>query len=921
MRGVRGGAAALSAAFLAGASGLAFESLLVSSSGLALGYGSSAAVGLAVWLSAWAWGAWVLGSRVVDRSTSRVRARVALVGLLLALVGPLAVWTVLQAGDSLAGATVALPLAIVAIAATAFLQGGFLPLLAHQRDSVAGLFGANLFGSLLGAYLIADVSVGALGRMSSAWIAAGTALVAGAIAVASITKDASEPSSDSASAARALVARPLELRAACWIIGLTAAWMSAGEWVALRLGVLWLGGMQNALNAVLCASLLALALGAAIVPRVLPRGTRGVVVLIAACAFASLWPFVAAPLLRSSSSASYFVRALILCGPALLPFGAIVPVVHAATGGASDSGERLGRLLLHESWGALLGIPLVHFLVVPHFGLWAAIATGLAFALLSLVPLAAQRNLRRDVFVAASAVLAACALCGYETQRPNLARASPPLSNPALSVLSLRDDRDFTVAVVDDGILGERTLLTDGFRAAGTGRDYRYMEALGHLPLLLHPAPKRVAVLALGTGTTLGAVAQHLEVARIDVLEISVAVVEAAPYFVEKNHGALSEGLPGLFDEHDDRARVVVMLGDGRATLARARATYDVITMEPLLPDSPFAVYLYTREFYATARRALKPGGIVCQWVPPHALEPRTFDAVLDAFASSFEWSGAWLSGTQVLLIGSERAPELSPARFTSVAGPLHDALSGLGLSNAGDVAARWCGSLEKIAGTTRSLRDADPWIVFSPRRAGADLLTDLPRNLERLFDLPHDLPASWMRELDAAAAQRIEGVRALRRARAAQAWVEAELRGVPGPASAASDLEGWLGRARADLFGDPELVRFDDEMAFLDDVRRGVSGLASAKGLHDATQALDALLAAKEKRPERGDVDLYVAAALERTGDEVHAKKALAQALQRCPRIALTSEGARARSLGLSDAAWARAIARAIEWSAMPLQ
>jgi hypothetical protein len=323
-------------------------------------------------------------------------------------------------------------------------------------------------------------------------------------------------------------------------------------------------------------------------------------------------------------------------------------------------------------------------------------------------------------------------------------------------------------------------------------------------------------------------------------------------------------------------------------------------------------VYLYTREFYATANKALRPGGIVCQWVPPHALEPRTFDAVLDAFASSFAWSGAWLSGTQVLLVGGDRAPDLAPERFTSGASVLHDALVGLGLSNAGDVAARWCGSLEKLRGTTRSLSDADPWIVYSPRRTGPELLTDLPRNLESLFALPHDMPASWTHVLDAQVRSRIEGVRALHRARAAQAWSEAELRGVRGPPSAASDLAGWLGRAHADLVGDPELVRFDEEIAFLDDVRRGVSALAAARNRSDAAEALGLLLSAQERRPERGDVALYVAAALERTGDSDRAKQVLLHALEHCPRIALTSEGARAHGLGLSDADWALARDRA---------
>src|SRR4029077_17718913 len=113
-----------------------------------------------------------------------------------------------------------------------------------------------------------------------------------------------------------------------------------------------------------------------------------------------------------------------------------------------------------------------------------------------------------------------------------------------------------------------------------------------------------------------------------------------------------------------ESGRVRVLMGDGRHTLAEHPAEYDVITMEPLLPDSPFAVYLYTREFYDRARAALAPGGLVCQWVPPHALEPETFDAVLEAFGRSFAWSGAWLCGTQVVLVGGASAPELAVSRF-----------------------------------------------------------------------------------------------------------------------------------------------------------------------------------------------------------------------------------------------------------------
>jgi hypothetical protein len=64
-------------------------------------------------------------------------------------------------------------------------------------------------------------------------------------------------------------------------------------------------------------------------------------------------------------------------------------------------------------------------------------------------------------------------------------------------------------------------------------------------------------------------------------------------------------------------------------------------------------------------------------------------------------------------------------------------------------------------------------------------------------------------------------------------------------------------------------------------------------------------------ERPERGDVRLYLALALERAGDAA-ASAELARALEICPGIARTSAGERCRSLGLSDRAWTLAQASA---------
>ncbi|MCZ6597364.1 MAG: fused MFS/spermidine synthase [Planctomycetota bacterium] len=869
----------LLAAALAGAAGLGLEAILVSSSGLLLGYGRSGALGIGLFVAGWA-----LGARLFGRASAGVRGLLVAAGLLTAggsLIGP---WLLFRPSLHAAGDTLAVAAGALAILVVAVPQGGLLPLLVRARDSlggargsVAGFWFASLAGGVAGAFLLAQELVGLAGRPIAAAVAGALALAAALLGAALARR--AEPRE-----APPAVAAALHRGEAALLVALLTAWVVGLEWIGLRLGVLWLGGMQDALTAILAASLIALCVGSALLPLLLPRGASGVLGLLFLCAAGSAWLALAAPVLSAWEDPPRFGLALVLIGPALLPFGAAVPVVFRAAASGGGDGRELGGLLLHEAWGALAGAPLFHWVLVPTFGLGGALGWSCAFAALGCLAFVRTKP------VAAGVVAILVATLGmFVGTRAEPALASAKLDNPALVIESFEEDRDFAVAVVRDGILGERTLLTDGFRAAGTGRAYRYMRVLGHLPVLLHPGPEDVCVVALGTGTTLGAVALHPEVEHIDVLELSAAVVRQAEHFRGVNRGAL-----------EDAERVTVRVGDGRRTLAGRPGAYDVITLEPLLPDSPFGVYLYTRDFYAAARGALRDGGLFCQWVPPHALEPEVFDAVVDAFTTSFPWSSLWLFGTQLILIGADERPQLVARRFPPQRSPLGRALAGLGLGDAPHVLARFVGEGDRWPAAERPLRDADPWILYRPRRTGAALLFDLPRNLARLRAVGAEPP--WIEAGWTAAIDTWRGVAALRGAREAHAWNEAALRSSAGPAAPpdAPVLETELARARELLADDPELRAFEEELAFLRAVREGVSHLGGGR----VDSAVVALVSAAELRPERADCHLYLAVALQRNGAATAARAAWAKAHELCPDIMETPQGKRALTLGLDQAA-----------------
>lgn len=873
-------------ALLGGAAGMGLQSVLLAYLGLASGHAASGALGPGVFAAGWCAGAWLAG-----RHTGRPARALAV----LALVGP-ALGGVCAVGLKSAASAAAAPslLALAAVAVAALPQGMLLTLQCRALSRASGaprlalVYVSNLLGALLGAWWIGLEVSAAFGRSAAlgvACVAAGASALCGALGARG---ERGDTTTSDAATLHAVGDAP-----AAWIAMVTALWVFALEWLCLRLAVLWVGSQLGELTRVVAVALFALALGAALVPRFTHRDARGVLEVLALACVASTWPLWCSPTLdwivaevqpAWKASADWGALAdlpltLALVVPTLAPLGAVAPVLHRAMAG--ESGARLGRVLGFEAFGALAAGPLLHFALVPRGGVGLALALAPACALLAALGLARQRALRRWIAALGALSLVACALAW---RAPQPALASPKLSDPAFTLRAFAEDAHFAVSVVDDGMLGERTLLTDTFRAAGDGRDYAYMRVLGHLPMLLHAQPARVAVIALGTGTTLGAVAEHDQARSIELFELSPKVVEFAPWFESVNRGALGG---------ERASRVRVRLGDGRRELGRATERFDVISIEPLLPDSPFGVYLYTPEFYARVKAALAEDGLFAQWVPPHALAPDVAAAVVEAFARSFEWSSAWSFGTQWILIGGTRAPRLDPARFAALAEPLRTSLAAVGLDTHDGVRARWVADLRDWPRSARALTDDDPWIVSRSRADDPPLLEWLPRNFELLTSRSSAPPWPANDPRDALA----RALSALREARIAHGWREARRRGGELDSVSARELvRTALGAEAALAARDPEVRALLDELEFLEQLRAGVAAL----GVNDARGGLRGCLRAAELRPERADVHLYVAAALHALGQTAGAQAALAKAQQLCPRWRETSQGQRALRLGL---------------------
>jgi spermidine synthase len=176
-----------------------------------------------------------------------------------------------------------------------------------------------------------------------------------------------------------------------------------------------------------------------------------------------------------------------------------------------------------------------------------------------------------------------------------------------------------------------RSLELNGVNVAGTSHELWAIQRLqGHLPLLLHPDPKKVLHIGFGSGGTAAAVAQH-PVQRITIAEISPEVLQVSDsVFRDINHGVL----------HDPRVRV--LLNDGRNVLLATRERFDVILSDSIHPVYAGNSTLYTREYFQLCRDHLAPHGVISMWLPMYSLTESSFLGILRAFDEVFPGAAVW---------------------------------------------------------------------------------------------------------------------------------------------------------------------------------------------------------------------------------------------------------------------------------------
>lgn len=206
-----------------------------------------------------------------------------------------------------------------------------------------------------------------------------------------------------------------------------------------------------------------------------------------------------------------------------------------------------------------------------------------------------------------------------------------------------------------DTIQYGRMLVLDGAIQTTEVDEHIYHEMLTHVPLLIHPRPRRVLVVGGGDGGTVRETLKHPEVELVELVEIDERVIAAAKRFLPTISCALE----------DPRARVIV--GDGVAHVASAQGAYDVILVDSTDPVGP-AIALFEEPFFASLHRALKPDGLfAAQTKAPYldgALIGQIYQWVAKRFPVTSLYTAAvptYPTGLWSFMLGSKRHPHDRP--------------------------------------------------------------------------------------------------------------------------------------------------------------------------------------------------------------------------------------------------------------------
>jgi spermidine synthase len=462
---------------------------------------------------------------------------------------------------------------------------------------------------------------------------------------------------------------------------------------------------------------------------------------------------------RNFNLVSHAVAAVVMI-PTTFVAGMTLPIMTSVLLRRADE-RAIGRVYASNTVGAIAGVLLAVHGLMPTVGLKGVVLTG-ALLQLAIAVLFALRQPPAPQLVRARATLAIglglLLLVSLFLKLDPMQMASGVYRRgqarlPAgARVLFLGDGKTATISLAEqDGIV---TIATNGKpdatvrmdRPGDPTPDEITMAMAAAVPLAMHPAPRQVANIGIGSGLTSNLVLAWPQVDRLDSIEIEPAMARAA-------HRGFDARVRRLFED----PRSHIHFEDAKTFFSAAKRRYDVIISEPSNPWVSGVATLFSGEFYAQIVRHLKPDGLLVQWIQIYETDLSVVASIMKALAPHFDDFAVYSTDdANILIVARPRGalPTLDNDLFAVPA--MAAELGQVGLQSMGDVEIRRIGNRRMLGALFAAMpvpanSDFYPFVdLTAPRmrflnRDALDLvrLSLLPVPLAEIYGQPLGHPAS----------------------------------------------------------------------------------------------------------------------------------------------------------------------------------
>lgn len=361
-----------------------------------------------------------------------------------------------------------------------------------------------------------------------------------------------------------------------------------------------------------------------------------------------------------------YLLCLLIMFPATFCAGMTLPLITHVLLRRGQSEAIIGRVYGVNTFGAIAGAVLAGLVLMPLIGMQRVIILGAAVDIVLGVVLVhgqvrlptAPAGMRRFARIATGSSLfvllfglfvvkidpMVLSATVFRNGRTRLPEGFELLSyvdgrTASVSVIRLTDDREYRVIYTNGKpdasvVLNRYPADRDPELGPDLAGDEPNQVLVGLLPMMARPHATDIALIGFGSGVTAHVLLGSPTLERLATIEIEPEMVAGSRHFYPANARA-----------YDD-PRNHFVFDDAKAYFAGAARQFDIIVSEPTNPWVSGVSSLFTVEFYQEAKRYLKPGGVLAQWLQGYELSDDLLLTVLAALDQEF-------SDYQILRVGA----------------------------------------------------------------------------------------------------------------------------------------------------------------------------------------------------------------------------------------------------------------------------